>query len=213
MTEKAGTKDKQTKRILWIVLGVLLVVMIGLIIAIVVLKQQECNNLEQQAQEEQVGEIWEEGAEEGEVFVGSPDIEEGQAEPGAGSVEYGSALERWANDSETVEELNNQIIPLSMEEAEDFLDGKLKEYAGTDMEYRIKVMKIWVYNNEGHYQNALDLAQQINVNQLSDLQKVDYYRVMWVIYDGLGDSAQASQYENQWQELHDKVFSRGENLE
>ena len=214
MTEKAGTKEKQIKKVLWIILGVLVVAIIGMIIALAVIKQQGCQNLEGQTEGGQTSqEGWEEQAEEGEVFVGSPDVEEGQDEPGAGSVEYGTALEQWSEDSETVEELNEQIVPMSVEQAEEFLDGKLKEYAGTDMEYRIKVMKIWVYNNEGQYQNGLNLAQQLDVNQLNDLQKVDYFRVMWVTYDGLGDSAQASQYEKQWQELHDKVFSRGENLE
>ena len=215
MTEKAGTQEKQLRKTLWIVLGVLLAIMVVLIIVLVVVKQQGCQNLEGQTQEQQQTsqENWEEQAEEGEVFAGGPEVEEGMAQPGGGDAEYGPALEQWAKDSETVEELNTQIIPMSVEQAEEFLDGKLKEYAGTDMEYRIEVMKIWVYNNEGQYQNALGLAQKIDPDQLSELQKVDYYRVMWVINEGLGNNTQASQYENKWQELHNKLFSAGENLE
>ena len=218
MTEAAGAKKARGNRILWIVLGVLIVAMVGLIVGLVVTKQKELGLTgglqgEEQSQEESGEEF---AMEEGVVYAGTGGVEELEGADPADqgiAIEYSEMIAEREKDYDTVNQLNAEIASMSVAQAEEFLDGKLSEYAGTSMEFRIKIMKIWVYINGGDYDSALALAEQLEPGQLNEVNQMDYNRVMSRIYAGLGNTNLANQYNDQWQQLYIKVYGEGEGLE
>ena len=216
MNKEAGERKKWGNKFLWIILGILIIVMIGLIIGLVITKQREKEAIEglqetTQSQEEEEEDF---AMEEGVVYAGGAVELEGTDPADRGvEIEYSEMVAEREKDYETVNQLNAEITPMSVAQAEQFLDEKLSEYAGTSMEFRIKIMKIWVYINGGDYNSALALAQQLEPGQLNEVNQMDYNRVMSRIYEGLGNMNLANQYDNQWQQLYIKVYGEGAGLE
>ena len=113
------------------------------------------------------------------------------------------------SDDEIINDLMNEIKPLSTEESESYLDEKLREFAGTSIESRIRIMKVYVFLNAGFFDDAIAVAQDINEGELSDKERLDYYEALWQSYRGIGDEDKFNEYSAMWVNLYNKIYDGG----
>ena len=179
MTEEVKAKSRLSNNALWIILGVLILLIIGLIIGIVVVK------------------------------VNHKDTQPTIGDPAMLSDEV---IQQVTEDNEKVYEINKIITPMSTEDSIAYLDEQLPTYAGTSMEYQIKILKVGVYINSDMPEEALNLINEIDENALNPREKMKYYDVMSVIYDKLGNEEERQNYNNKWVEQHEIIFGKESEL-
>lgn len=105
-----------------------------------------------------------------------------------------SPAEQAAADYAKVDDINRQLGPMSVEEAQAYLDKQLPQYLGTSMEFRVRMMKLWVYINDGWYDDALALAETMDEESYEGQDKVDYYNALIATYAGLGNEDMRKAY-------------------
>lgn len=122
----------------------------------------------------------------------------------------GEEQEQISEDFEIINEINYEIYPMSLEDCMSYLDNKLEEYKGTSLEFRIRMIKVWVYVNKDMPTEAKEVFDEIDENTLSEHEKVDYLDAKWQIYDKLGDSESSTAYNQEYQKQYYKVWGKGE---
>lgn len=165
--------------VLWGILGILLIFIVGLGVAIAIPKGGEESTPQQQIVAEE---------EEYDGFFGE------------------KTVQRQTDDSTIVAELNAAIEPMSADEAIAFLDEQQEPHAGTSTAHRIEIMKVWVYINDGRPEEAMELMEQIDENDLDERQLMDYYNVISRIYYDLGDETQGDEYAAKSSEIYINNF-------
>lgn len=153
-------EERNTKKSLAIVLGILCVAIIGLVVGIVV-------------------------------------------------VNTSVVTEEIKDDDEIVNNVLVDILPMDVDEAEIYLDEKLKEYSDSYMQFKLKMMKINVYLNDNRPENAIVAATNIDDNYLDDEQKMDYYTALFKAYRQIGDAENEQFYIDKYLDVYNKVFDGG----
>ncbi len=112
-------------------------------------------------------------------------------------------------DDEIVNEILNTIRPMSIDESEEYLDGKLEEYKGTSLEFDIEMMKINVYVNGGRPADAIAVAAIVNDGKLDDEEKMQYYMALNKAYRAIGDNENANYYRDKYFVIYDEIYDGG----
>ena len=113
-------------------------------------------------------------------------------------------------DDEIVNEILNTIRPMSIDESEEYLDGKLEEYKGTSLEFDIEMMKINVYVNGGRPADAIAVAAIVNDEKLNDEEKMQYYMALSKAYEDVGDKEESDYYYfKKYLVVYNRVFDGG----
>lgn len=112
-------------------------------------------------------------------------------------------------DDEIVNEILNTIRPMSIDESEEYLDGKLEEYKDTSLEFDIEMMKINVYVNGGRPADAIAVAAIVNDGKLDDEEKMQYYMALNKAYRAIGDDENANYYRDKYFVIYDEIYDGG----
>ena len=104
-------------------------------------------------------------------------------------------------------EFNLAISSLSTTDSQSYLDAKMQEYADSPrMQYRLKLMKAWVYVNDDQVENGLEVIADTDEETLDDRQKLDYYDLMVRVYEELGDEEKVADYGAKWRAIYADIF-------
>lgn len=185
MTEEVQAKKYFSNKVLLIVLGVLILVIIGLIIGVVVVNMNG-------------------GREVATIVQGSADVEQSEKRDPAERTEAQKQVEDEMN---IITKLNQDIDEMeTVEEKQAYLDQKVEEYSGESVLPRIIITKAWVYIHDNQAENALTVLEEINEDELTEDQKLDYYSVMMNAYQQLDDAESVQKYQSQWDALYVEMF-------
>lgn len=110
---------------------------------------------------------------------------------------------------EIIDEVLDTIEPMSVEDSEKYLDEKLKEYSGTELEFRIKMMKINVYVNGEEFKNAIAISDIIDDKNLNNEEKMEYYKALIKVYNGIGDEEKVNSLKDKYFIIYNEVFDGG----
>ncbi|MBR0488073.1 hypothetical protein IJJ39_00095 [Candidatus Saccharibacteria bacterium] len=178
---EADGDKKRTRRIFAVIYIALGVVIVGLAVAIVVV------NVTRGDGSEETSGVIDDGA----------DVEADDCEGNAEDVE--AKREEISN---KITETAIETEKMSYDEAISFIDGKIQEYAGTDYEFGMRMIKIYRLINNNDAEAALSESEKIDVGKLYAEQVLDFYRVMMRIYQALGDEYQVSYYQDMYINLN-----------
>ena len=113
------------------------------------------------------------------------------------------------NEGEIVNGILDAMIPMTVEEAEDYLDDQLVEYAGTSVVQKIKIMKVNVFVNDGFFNDAIVVANDIDEKDLDTREKMDFFAAMAAAYDGVGNVEEYNYYSEKYMAVYTSIFGGG----
>jgi formaldehyde-activating enzyme involved in methanogenesis len=86
------------------------------------------------------------------------------------------------------------------------MNDKINEYSGTNVEIRLIFMKAWIYVGNKQFGLALNIAESIDENSLSDENKMRYYLIMMEIYNKMGNDTLKKEYTEKYRQLYKAMF-------
>lgn len=110
---------------------------------------------------------------------------------------------------EITDEILDTIRPMNVEDSEKYLDEKLEEYSGTELEFRIKMMKINVYVNSEEFENAITISDIIDDKDLNNKEKMEYYGALIKAYNGVGNEEKVNDLKDKYSIIYNEVFDGG----
>lgn len=111
--------------------------------------------------------------------------------------------------AQILDDANDEISPMTVGEAVEYLDAKILEYDGTEATEGLMIMKMNVYINGGEPEEALAVALMVDENKLSDAAKMDYYMALGKIYEALGDEKMANDFYDRYILIYNEIFGGG----
>lgn len=110
---------------------------------------------------------------------------------------------------ETIDEILDYVRNNESSDVEWYLDKKIKEYTGTELELTVRLIQINFLGSDGQFEKALYLADKIASEDLTDEDKMELYRSYVTIYENMNDIEKMQEYQKKYIELYNKVFSGG----
>ena len=109
--------------------------------------------------------------------------------------------------AEKISEVAEQANGMSFDEAIEYLDREINNYAGSEYEYGIRMVKIYLLLNNGESSEALEEAKKIDAEngKLDEEQLLDYYNIMMRIYGELGDDTMMIYYQDAYSGMYRAV--------
>ena len=107
-------------------------------------------------------------------------------------------------------EITKKIDELPAEEAIKYLDEKMVEYAGTDLEFSIILWKVGVYEKANMAREAIAFLEGLDMTDMSNMQKWYVYFELSGLYSQNGDMEMANYYSKKSEEA---IGARGEKEE
>jgi len=105
--------------------------------------------------------------------------------------------------------IREEIGTMSGVDAEMYLDEKIEEYQGTELDYDVKLIKVYYFYNAGQFACALNLLQQIDKESLSQYELMEYYAAMRDVYRGLEDTQNSAYYQDLYLAVYLEIFDGG----
>lgn len=106
--------------------------------------------------------------------------------------------------AETLQEIRQKVAEATS--WEEYIDGKIAEYKGTDYEMELIAIKTNRLTFEGRTAEALYVLNAINADDLSGYDKIQYYYAQTKANEGAGDTAAVEKYKSLMEESRDKYF-------
>ena len=128
---------------------------------------------------------------------------------GGSSDDSGIVVDDYDPNQAIVDEIQNEIAGMSEEDAQAYLDDKIEEYTDTDLAFDVKLVKIYYLFNAGQSEIALEVAKEINTEDLNNQELLSYYAAMRTIYQGLDDIVWINYYQDLYLQLYLEIFDGG----
>ena len=98
----------------------------------------------------------------------------------------------------------------SVDSWEEYIDKKISEYEGKDEEIEVKNIKVYRLVFEGRIAEALEILDAIDVNSLSEYNKIQYYLAMAEVSRNSGDTVGEERYMKLMEEVRDNYYANSE---
>ncbi len=187
-------KDIKKRRLSWkehrffvIAFSVLGTLVVGLAVAIVVVSIVK-NNVAQE-------------------IVAEEQQESGSGEcSGSGDGESSEAEDTKAKNEAIIADMAVKADDMTISNAVSYLEDKLEEYKGTELEFGAKMVLIYRLLNNGDANEALEIAKGIDPTGMFAEDQMNYHNAMYKIYVALGDNTTARTYQAQYTMLYNYLY-------
>ena len=116
------------------------------------------------------------------------------------------------SDEEILNSILQSIAPMNIEDTQEYLDEQLDIYSGTDLEQRIKMMKLNAFVNAGFFEDAIIESSNIDDKLLSDSERLNFYSAVNKAYIAIGDVDNADYYEKKFIDLYYEIVGEEGNF-
>ena len=104
---------------------------------------------------------------------------------------------------QTLDEILDYIGNVDIiDDAKEYLDEKVEEYNGTDLEIDVKLIKARYLRDIGEYMNALEVMNDLLDKSLDLDYSMEVYSVVSSIYKKIGDEESAEKYNDMYWEVY-----------
>ncbi|MBR3332157.1 hypothetical protein IKG28_00790 [Candidatus Saccharibacteria bacterium] len=110
--------------------------------------------------------------------------------------------------TETLQEIRERVA--SADSWEEYIDKKISEYEGKDEEIEVKNIKVYRLVFEGRIAEALEILDAIDVDNLSEYNKIQYYLAMAEVSRSSGDTVGEERYMKLMEEVRDNYYASSE---
>lgn len=108
--------------------------------------------------------------------------------------------------SAKVDEVTAVTSEMEYDAALEYVNNKIEEYAGTEFEFGMRMIKMYLLINNGEESLALEEADKIETETLYAEQQLDFYNVMIRASQGVGDEYMAQYYQDLYTTLYQYVY-------
>ena len=115
-------------------------------------------------------------------------------------------------DGEIIYEISDTIFRMSTDEAIEYLDEQLEKYAGTNLEYQIKIYKVRAYKLGGMINEAILLAESMDTSEMSDNETMNFYNDLSELYRESGDEEKADYYKEESNRIREESGFEGTGI-
>lgn len=112
-------------------------------------------------------------------------------------------------------EMKTAIASMKMSEKESYLNKKIKEYQGTDMEFEARMMKVWIFIEDKQGVKAMEVINKMKIDDeaLSPQQKLNYYDTLRGAAKAMNDHETEAAWEEVIAALREQYPDLGETPE
>lgn len=112
--------------------------------------------------------------------------------------------------AQILNDINNVILPMTTDEAVEYLDEEILRYDAGEIKAQLMIMKMNVYINDGQPSEALAVAMGVDEDSLGDAVKMNYYMAVSQAYEALGDTKMADYYYyDKYLVIYNMIFDGG----